>query len=130
MPSIPFGHLWPGAARAVAVALCAAGVAGMGGMARAAAQGADSGAAAPRPAADALRLAPAWDAGRFQPRDATLEFALSRPLAPSDGRLAVVVGPADLSLLLDVRDTRVAVPLAGQALPSGELQVVAYLVTA
>jgi len=72
-------------------------------------------------------LAAGWDVARFQPRDATLALALSRPLRADDGRLVVVVGRADLSALLETVGTRVRLPLRGERLPAGDVEVRAYL---
>lgn len=58
-------------------------------------------------ATDSLRLSPAWDVSRYQPYDAALSFKLTRPLAPNEGRIAVIVGQADLSALLEQRGTAV-----------------------
>jgi hypothetical protein len=81
----------------------------------------------PAAAASAPSLTAAWDAARFQPRDATLALTLSRPLQADDGRLVVVVGQADLSALLETTGTRVRLPLRGEALPAGGLEVRAFL---
>jgi len=89
-----------------------------------------AGAQAATPPADTLRLTPSWDVTRHQPRDAPLAFTLSHALRAEDGRVAVIVGRADLSAGLQVDGTRALLPLRGERLPSGDLEVVGYLVSA
>ena len=80
------------------------------------------------PAPDhAPTLAAVWDAARYQPQGATLAFTLSRALRPDDGRLVVTVGSADLSALLRVTDTGVRLPLRGERVPAGDVEVRAWL---
>lgn len=81
------------------------------------------------PPADTLRLTPTWDVTRHQPREAPLVLTLSRRVLPEDGRLAVIVGRTDLSALLEVSGTRASLPLRGERLPAGDLEVVAYIGT-
>ncbi len=77
--------------------------------------------------ADTLRMTADWDAAQFQPRDTRLAFTVNRSPREADGRLVVVVGRSDLSTLLEVRDTRVLLPLRGEELPAGDVEVRAYL---
>lgn len=79
---------------------------------------------------DSLRIVAGWDVGRHQPYDAVLSFALSRPLGPNEGRIAMIVGRADLSALIELRGTRAKLPLRGERLPAGDLDVEAWLVGA
>lgn len=79
---------------------------------------------------DSLRIVAGWDVGRHQPYDAMLSFALSRPLGPNEGRIAIIVGRADLSALIELRGTRAKLPLRGERLPAGDLDVAAWLVGA
>lgn len=78
--------------------------------------------------ADSLQLVAGWDVARRQPHDAVLTFTLNRALAPNEYRLAVVVGHSDLSALLEVRGTRLRLPLRGERLPAEDLVVEAYVV--
>lgn len=82
------------------------------------------------PPSDTLRLTPGWDVTRHQPHDAPLWFTLSRALGAEDGRLAVIVGRTDLSAVLQVSRTRAVLPLRGERLASGDLEVVGYLESA
>lgn len=79
---------------------------------------------------DSLRISAGWDVGRHQPYDAVLSFALNRPLQPNEGRIAVIVGRADLSALLELRGARARLPLRGERLPVSDLDVEAWLVGA
>ena len=54
---------------------------------------------------DTVRVSADWDVARPQPFRPLLSFTLSRPLQPTDGRLAIVVDRSDLSALLSVRGT-------------------------
>jgi len=78
---------------------------------------------------DSLRVTAGWDIQRHQSHDATLTLVLSRPLRPGDGHLAVIVGRADLTALLEVRGTRAMLPLRRERLASGDVVVEAWLVT-
>jgi hypothetical protein len=69
-----------------------------------------------------------FDASRWLPPDSPLELTLSRPLEPRDGRLAVLVGEVDVSGMLRVDGTRVIYAARPVRLPSGESDVVVYLV--
>lgn len=77
---------------------------------------------------DSLRIIAGWDVGRLQPHDAVLSFTLSRMLAPNEGRIAMIVGRADLSALIELRGARAKLPLRGERLPAGDLDVEAWLV--
>ncbi|HEY7567088.1 MAG TPA: hypothetical protein VH762_05925 [Gemmatimonadaceae bacterium] len=81
-------------------------------------------------AADSLQIAAGWDVARYQPYDAVLSFKLTRALRPNEGRIAVIVGRADLSALLELRSGRARLPLRGERIPAGDLDVEAWLVAA
>jgi hypothetical protein len=81
-------------------------------------------------AGDLFWLAAEWDVARFQPYNKVLSFKLSRPLRPNEGRLAVIVGRADLSALLELSGARATLPLRGERFPSGDLDVEAWFVGA
>jgi hypothetical protein len=80
-------------------------------------------------APEAVRITADWDVARHQPHDAMLRFTLSRPMTAADGRLAVIVGRTDLTALADMSGARVRLPLRGERLPAGDLDVLAYLVS-
>jgi hypothetical protein len=82
------------------------------------------------PAPDSLRIAAGWDVARYQPYDAVLSFRLNRALKPNEGRIAVIVGRADLSALLELSGGRARLPLRGERLPAGDLDVETWFVTA
>jgi hypothetical protein len=105
-----------------AVASVVAGAAA--GAARAHAQGAATSAGD----TSALRVQAAWNEAVAQPFRPLLSFALSRPLQPTDGRLAVIVDRSDLSALLSVRGTTASLSLRGESLPDGMIEVMVYLV--
>jgi hypothetical protein len=79
---------------------------------------------------DTLRLIPSWDVALHQPRDATLIFALNRPMRAEDGRLVVIVGQSDLSAQTHINGTRVSLALHGERLVAGDLEVVTYVTSA
>jgi hypothetical protein len=56
-----------------------------------------------------------------------LHFSLSRPLAPGEGRVVLVVGGTDVSSLLEVDGTRITYRPPAQGLPRGESEVQVYL---
>ncbi len=80
--------------------------------------------------ADSLRIAAGWEVARYQPYDAVLSFRLSRSLKPNEGRIAVIVGRADLPALLELNGGRARLPLRGERLPAGDLEVEAWFVAA
>ncbi|MEP6733251.1 MAG: hypothetical protein ABJE10_21590 [bacterium] len=82
------------------------------------------------PPPNPLCLTADWDQSRYQPHDASLRFTLTRPLRADDGRLAILVGNADLTALADVNGVRLQLPLRGEHLADGDIAVVAYLVSA
>lgn len=83
-------------------------------------------AASPAPVA----VTAAWDGARWIAPRETWHLALSRPLVPEDGRLAVFVGHTDVTALTAVRGDRVSYRPARLGLPSGETEVVVYLTDA
>lgn len=78
---------------------------------------------------DTVRVSADWDVARPQPFRPLLSFTLSRPLQPTDGRLAIVVDRSDLSALLSVRGTTAAISLRAESLANGEIPVAVFLVT-
>jgi hypothetical protein len=78
---------------------------------------------------DSVRVSAGWDVARPQAFRPELTFALSRPLQPADGRLAVIVDRSDLSALLRVRGTTASLSLRAESLPGGEIAVAVYVVT-
>ena len=76
----------------------------------------------------ALTVQAAWSAEQFVGGRTPLEFTLSRTLQSAGERFAMMLGTTDVSALLDVRGTRVSYrPLAAR-LPTGDSEIVAYLV--
>lgn len=67
--------------------------------------------------------------GRFIRPDAGLDLRLSRPLTPTDGRLAVVIADVDWTSLFTVDGRTVSYRDGPARLPQGQSTVAVYLVT-
>jgi len=78
--------------------------------------------------AQSLTVEPRWSAERFVSDRTALDLALSRPLASPNERLAVMVGSLDVSAMLEVRGQLARYRPTSARLPSGESEIVAYLV--
>ena len=79
---------------------------------------------------EALSVRAGWNPEAHQPHDAELAFAFSRPIQPSDGRIAVLVGHTDITALAKVSGGELRVPLGGEELRSGEFEVQLWRVDA
>lgn len=75
-----------------------------------------------------MRAEARWETGRFLSPRASLAFELSRDLRSGE-RLAVLVGPVDVSATLDVSGRRVTYLPEALHLPAGSGEAVAYLVS-
>jgi hypothetical protein len=71
----------------------------------------------------AISPTPEWDASAYQPHDATLAIKFAEQIDSLEGRLAIIVGRADLSALAIARGARVLVPLRGVRIQTGETEV-------
>ncbi len=87
------------------------------------------GALAPAATAQDLAVTPAWTPDRYRSGRAPVDLTLSRDLR-QDERLAVIVANTDVSAELEVRGRRARYRPTAWRLPTGESEVVAYLVTA
>ncbi|HLA81978.1 MAG TPA: hypothetical protein VJP78_10250, partial [Thermoleophilia bacterium] len=76
-----------------------------------------------------LSVAANFDAARPLAPHAPIELRLSRPLAAVDGRLAVFLGPLDLTALFTVTANRVHYRPGAIPLPSGEKELLVYTVS-
>ena len=70
-----------------------------------------------------ISLTPEWDAGTYQPHDATLAIRFDEQIDSLDGRVAILVGRADLSALAVARGARLLLPLGGVRIQTGETEV-------
>jgi hypothetical protein len=77
-----------------------------------------------------VAIAPLWPADQYQSGRATLELSLSRALDARTERLGLLIGTVDVSGLVDVRGQRVRYRASALRLPSGESEIIAYLVSA
>jgi len=84
---------------------------------------------APAPPAQtaALAVTAGFPAEQYLSPRAPWTLELSRPLSPSEGRLALFIGHTDITALASVRGTRVLFRPGGVGLPSGETELVVYL---
>jgi len=85
---------------------------------------------APARAQASLTVAPGFDPNQWLAPDAALTLRLSQPLASEDGRIAVMVGPLDLSALFTAGDDGLTLDRGRVRLPSGEHDLVVYVVGA
>lgn len=76
----------------------------------------------------ALSVTAGFDTARWLAPDAALELRLSRPLESGEGRIAVFIGPTDLTALFTVTADRVTYRPGAVPLPPGETELVAYTV--
>jgi hypothetical protein len=86
-------------------------------------------AAAPEPAVPDLAVVADFPLDRWLAAGDPVRLRLSRPLAAGDGRLAVLVGRTDVTSLTRVTGSEVTYAPAGLRLPTGETEMVTYLVT-
>ena len=77
-----------------------------------------------------LNATASFPTDRFIASDSPVGFTLTRPLGPSDGRLALVVGSMDVSALAEQSATSIAYRPRSVRLPRGESEAVLYLVNA
>lgn len=61
--------------------------------------------------------------------DEQIQLRLSRPLQPSEGRLAVLIGQIDMTSLFTAAETELNYAPGGLLLPAGETQLTVYLVS-
>src|SRR5437867_4715129 len=80
-------------------------------------------------AQDPLSVTAGFDPSRWLAPNAPIELRLNRPLTREDGRVAVFVGPVDLSALFTANADRLSYKPRGVRLPSGENDLVVYLVS-
>ena len=80
-------------------------------------------------AADTVTASASFPADRFVAGDAAITFTLTRPIGPAEGRVALMIGTLDVSALVERTATTVTYRPRGIRLPSGEHEVVLYLVT-
>ena len=84
------------------------------------------GAALAAPVDSTLRATAGFPSDRFIPADTPVAFSLTRPLAPSEGRLALVIDGTDVSALAEPRPPlRLAVvaPVPQPAVPRAKSAV-------
>ena len=74
----------------------------------------------------ALELTTTVDTTRFIAANTLVEFALNRPLAPSDGELVLLVGGVDVTALADVGGQRLAYRPGVTPMPAGATEIVVY----
>ena len=84
--------------------------------------------AAQSDSAPSLTVEPRWSAERFVANRTALDLTLSRPLVAPNERLALIVGSLDVSAVLEVRGRLARYRPTSARLPSGESEIVAYLV--
>jgi hypothetical protein len=73
-------------------------------------------------------VTPGFAAGEWLDADATIELALSPPLLPGRGQLAVFVGATDVTALFTVSPERLTYRPQAIRLPSGESELVVHFV--
>ncbi|MCI0416211.1 hypothetical protein L0222_25840 [bacterium] len=79
--------------------------------------------------ADEISLTANFLAKGWISRNETLELQMSRPLNPSDGRLAVFIGTTDMTNLFETNGTSLKYIPQILPLPAGEKEVIVYRVT-
>lgn len=84
---------------------------------------------AQEPAAQALSVSAAPDAPAWVRANDVVRFTLSRPAAPDEGRIAILVGDTDWSSLAETSGTTVTLRPSGVGFTRGEHSVVVYLVS-
>ena len=73
-----------------------------------------------------LRVAANNDAARPVSADATIDLSLSRPLAPDEGELALIVGGVDVTAVSERTPARIVYRPGAIALPVGDAEVVLF----
>lgn len=79
-------------------------------------------------AQDGLTVTTAFDANKPITPDTAIELSLSRPLKEGEGRVAVIIGHADVTSLFIFDRTRLVYSPSLVPLPLGESRLVVYLV--
>src|SRR5688500_779062 len=80
------------------------------------------------PSSTSLTVSASFPSDRFIAADTPIAFTLTRPIGPSDGPLALVVGGLDVSALTEQSPTAITYRPRTVRLPSGENEAVVYLV--
>ena len=83
---------------------------------------------APAPIDSSLTASASFPSDRFIAADTPVSFTLARAVAPSEGRLALVVGSLDVSALAERSPTMITYRPRTVRLPRGESEAVLYLV--